>query len=96
MLRTEACINDPRDFTIGSLAHLGYLGSIAYHAITRFQKAQAVALATALDRSTFGRIVTPSTNGGQRVAGIRFGAPRAMRVLEALGCAGLMPSTSAR
>ncbi|MDR7537681.1 MAG: hypothetical protein QN183_15155 [Armatimonadota bacterium] len=90
VLRTEACINDPRDFTIGkSLVHLGYLGRIAYHAITRFQKAQAVALASALDRSTFERIVTPSTNGGQRVAGIRFGAPRAMRILEALGCAGL-------
>jgi len=90
VLRTELCINDPRDFTIGrSLVHLGYLGSIAYHAIGRFLKAQAVALATALDRSTFERLITPSTNGGQRVAGIRFGAPRAMRVLEALGCAGL-------
>lgn len=90
VLRTEVCINNPRDFMIGkSLVHLGYLGRIAYHAITRFQKAQAVALATALDRSTFERIVTPSTNGGQRVAGIRFGAPRAMRTLEALGCAGL-------
>ena len=27
--------------------------------------------------------------GGKRVAGIRFGAPGSMRVLEALGCAGL-------
>jgi len=34
-------------------------------------------------------LVTPSTDGGQRVAGLRFGAPRTMRVLEALGCAGL-------
>ncbi len=90
VLRTEVCINDPRDFNIGkSLVHLGYLGTVAYHAITRFQKAQAVALATALDRSTFERLVTPSTDGGQRVAGLRFGAPRPMRVLEALGCAGL-------
>jgi len=90
VLRTEVCINDPRDFNIGkSLVHLGYLGTIAYHAITRFQKAQAVALVTALDRSTFERLVTPSTDGGQRVAGLRFGAPRTMRVLEALGCTGL-------
>lgn len=90
VLRTEVCVNDPRDFRIGkSLVHLGYLGTIAYHAITRFQKAQAVALATALDRSTFERLVTPSEHGGQRVAGLRFGAPRAMRLLEALGCAGL-------
>jgi hypothetical protein len=48
-----------------------------------------VALATALDRSTFERLVTPSQQGGQRVAGLRFGAPRAMRLLAALGCAGL-------
>lgn len=90
VLRTEVCVNDPRDFTIGkSLVHLGYLGTIAYHALTRFQKAQAVALATALDRSTFERLVTPSQPGGQRVAGLRFGAPRAMRLLAALGCAGL-------
>lgn len=90
VLRTEICINDPRDFTIGkSLVHLDYLGTIAYHAITRFQKAQAVAVATALDRSTFERLVTPSQQGGQRVAGIRFGAPRAMGLLAALGCAGL-------
>jgi len=41
VLRTEVCINDPRDFRIGrSLVHLGYLGTIAYHAITRFMKAQ--------------------------------------------------------
>jgi len=90
VLRTEVCINDPRDFRIGkSLVHLDYLGTIAYHAITRFQKAQTVAVATALDRSTFERLVTPSETGGQRVAGLRFGAPRTMRVLEALGCAGL-------
>jgi hypothetical protein len=90
VLRTEVCVNDPRDFRIGkSLVHLGYLGTIAYHALTRFQKAQAVAVATALDRSTFERLVTPSQPGGQRVAGLRFGAPRAMRLLAALGCAGL-------
>jgi hypothetical protein len=48
-----------------------------------------VALATALERSTLERLVTPSTDGGQRVPGIRVGAPRAMRILAALGCAGL-------
>ncbi len=62
---------------------------VAYHALTRLQKAQAVAVATALDRSTFERLVTPSEHGGPRVAGLRFGAPRAMRLLAALGCAGL-------
>jgi hypothetical protein len=83
-------LNDPRDFTIGkSLVHLDYLGTVAYHALTRLQKAQAVAVAPALDRSTFERLVPPSEQGGQRVAGIRFGAPRAMRLLAALGCAGL-------
>jgi len=90
VLRTEICINNPMDFMIRkSLVHLGYLGRVAYHAITRFEKAQAVALATALERSTLERLVTPSTDGGQRVPGIRVGAPRAMRILAALGCAGL-------
>jgi hypothetical protein len=90
VLRTEICINNPMDFMIKkSLVHLGYLGRVAYHAITRFEKAQAVALATALERSTLERLVTPSTHGGQRVPGIRVGAPRAMRILAALGCAGL-------
>lgn len=42
-----------------------------------------------LGRSTFERLVTPSEQGRQRVAGLRFGAPRAMRLLAALGCAGL-------
>lgn len=90
VLRTEVCVNDPRDFRIGrSLVHLGYLGTVAYHAIGRFLKAQAVALATALDRSTFERLVTPSVEGGQHVAGLRFGTPQVMRLLAALGCAGL-------
>jgi DNA-binding transcriptional ArsR family regulator len=90
VLRTEVCVNDPRDFRIRkSLVHLGYLGTVAYHAIGRFLKAQAVVLATALDRSTFERLVTASTDGGQHVAGLRFGAPQVMRLLAALGCAGL-------
>lgn len=90
VLRTEVCINDPRDFNLGkSLAQLGRLATVAHHALTRFLKAQTVALATALERSTFERLRTPSTAGGQRVAGLRFGAPRVMRLLAALGCAGL-------
>ena len=48
-----------------------------------------MAVPTALDRSTFERLVTPSEHGGQRVAGLRFGAPRTMRLVAALGCAGL-------
>ena len=90
MLCTEVCVNDPRDFRIGrSLVHLGYLGTVAYHAIGRFLKAQAVAVAAALDRSTFERLVTASEEGGHYVAGLRFGAPEVMRLLAALGCAGL-------
>jgi hypothetical protein len=68
---------------------VGYLGTVAYHAIGCFLKAQAVALATALDRSTFERLVTPSIAGGQQVAGLRFGTSQVMRLLAALGCAGL-------
>jgi hypothetical protein len=90
VLRLEVCVNNPRDFRIAkSLVHLDDLGTVAYHALTRLAKAQAVAVATALDRSTFERLVTPSEHGGQRVAGLRFGAPRTMRLVAALGCAGL-------
>jgi hypothetical protein len=90
VLRTEVCINDPRDFGVRKgLSNLAYLGRIAYHAITRFLKAQAVALATALDRSTFERLVTPSVQDGKRIPALRFGTPRTMRVLEAVSCAGL-------
>ena len=63
--------------------------SVYRGSITRFEKAQAVALATALGRSTLEWLVTPSTNGGQRVPGLRVGAPRTMRILATLGCAGL-------
>jgi DNA-binding transcriptional ArsR family regulator len=52
-------------------------------------KALAVVSTTALDRSTFERITRPSLEGGQRVAGLRFGAQGTMRLLEAVGCAGL-------
>jgi hypothetical protein len=80
------CINNPMDFMIKkSLVHLGYLGRVAYHAITRFEKAQAVALATALERSALERLVTPSTqrraarprNPGRRASGdADAGSPR--------------------
>jgi hypothetical protein len=90
VLRTEVCVNDPRDFGVRkSLVHLDYLGSIAHHALTRFLKAQAVALSTALDGSTFERMVMPSEQAGKRVAALRFGTPGTMRLLQALGCAGL-------
>jgi hypothetical protein len=90
LLRTELCVNNPRDFRVPkSLVHLGRLDTIAQHALTRFLKAQAVAWSTALDRSTLERMSSPSLRGGMRVAALRFGAPRTMRVLEALGCAGL-------
>jgi len=90
VLRTEVCINDPTDFGVRkSLVHLEYLSRIANHAVRRFLKAQAVVRSTALDRSTFERMVMPSEPGGKRVPGIRFGAPGSMRMLEALGCAGL-------
>ena len=88
VLRTELCVNDPGDF--GVKKSLGHLQTIAHHAMTRFSKAQAVAKSTALNRSTFERILLPSQEGGKRVAGFRFGAPGSMRILEALGCAGLL------
>jgi hypothetical protein len=37
ILRTEICINNPLDFMIKK--SLGYLGRVAYHAISGFEKA---------------------------------------------------------
>jgi hypothetical protein len=91
VLRTEVCVNHPNDFGVPkSLVHLEHLGCIANHAITRFSKAQTAVSAAPLKRSTFERLIAPVQRDGLRVAAIRFGAPRAMRLLEALGCAGLL------
>lgn len=91
VLRTELCVNNPQDFGLRKgLAHLGQLSCIAEHTTTRFTEAQAVARSTALNRSTFERMVTPSQNAeGQRVAALRFGTTWAMQLLMALGCARL-------
>jgi hypothetical protein len=91
VLRTELCVNNPNNFGLKKgLAHLGQLDCIAEHATTRFTEAQAVAHSTALNRSTFERLVTPSQKDeGQRVAALRFGTTWVMQLLMALGCAGL-------
>jgi len=46
-------------------------------------------MTTALDRSIFERLVTSSREGRRPIAGLRFGTPQVMRLLAALGCAGL-------
>ena len=98
VLRTELCVNNPNDFGLKKgLAQLGQLSRIAENTTTRFTEAQAVAHSTALDRSTFERMVTPSkkdegkneANASQRVAALRFGTTWVMQLLMALGCAGL-------
>jgi hypothetical protein len=103
VLRTELCVNNPNDFGLKKgLAQLGQLSRIAEHTTTRFTEAQAVAHSTALDRSTFERLVTPSKkdegeneanaskgNASQRVAALRFGTTWVMQLLMALSCAGL-------
>lgn len=98
VLRTELCVNNPNDFGLKKgLAQLGQLSRIAEHTTTRFTEAQAVAHSTALDRSTFERLVTPSkkvegeneANASQRVAALRFGTTWVMQLLMALSCAGL-------
>ena len=98
VLRTDLCVNNPNDFGLKKgLAQLGQLSRIAENTTTRFTEAQAVAHSTALDRSTFERLVTPSkkdegeneANASQRVAALRFGTTWVMQLLMALGCAGL-------
>jgi hypothetical protein len=91
VLRTELCVNNPNNFgSKKGLAHLGKLDRIAENTTTRFTEAQAVAHSTALNRSTFERLVTPSENAeGKRVAALRFGTTWAMQLLMALACAGL-------
>jgi len=91
VLRTEMVVGNPNDFGVKKrLVHLDYLQTVASHAIKRFSKAQAAAMSAALDRSTFEQLITPSTHRGKRAAALRIGAPGEMRVLEAVGCAGLI------
>jgi hypothetical protein len=92
LLRTEVCVNNPRDFGVNKgLAHLAYLRRLAHYATQRFLKAQAVAFHTALDRSSLERIVAPSvTRDGKPCPGFALGRPRAMATLEGLCAVGLL------
>jgi hypothetical protein len=92
LLRTEVCVNNPRDFGVNKgLAHLAYLRRLAHYATQRFLKAQAVSYHTALDRSSLERIVAPSvTADGKPCPGLALGRPRAMATLEGLCAVGLL------
>jgi hypothetical protein len=84
-LRTELTINDPRDFQVGkSLRHLGYLRQLGQHVARRLLASERVSQDCAPSEALFHQVILPSTHGGLRAPGLRFGEPRIMAVLSAL------------
>src|SRR5450755_2816034 len=84
-IRTETTINDTRDFGIGKrLGNLPALREVGFQANRRLIATQRlghnpITAARALDQ-----ITDPVTVGDTRVAGLRFGDPRAMALLSLL------------
>jgi hypothetical protein len=85
-LRTETTINEPADFGVGkALANLWQLKDIGQRANRRLLEAQRLADDGAFGGQDLEQLQRPTTVEGHRVAALRFGDPRVMAVLAALG-----------
>ncbi len=84
-LRTETTINDTRDFGIGrDLSHLSDLRTIGREANRHLLDAQRMSQRCAISAPTLQQVILPSTIGGQRTPGLRFGDPRVMALFSGL------------
>jgi hypothetical protein len=85
-LRTETTINEPADFGVGkALPNLWQLKTIGQSANRRLLAAERLADGDALGDEDLARLQRPITTDGHRVAALRFGDPRTMALLAALG-----------
>jgi len=86
-LRTETTINDPGDFGVRKgLPNLWQLKALGHKANRRLLAAERLADETGLDDSQLDQLQRPTVcDQGHRVAALRFGDPRVMAVLAALG-----------
>ena len=84
-IRTETTINDTRDFGIGKrLGNLPALRQVGFQANRRLLATQRLGHDPTAAARVFTTVTEPVTVGDTRVAGLRFGDPRAMALLSLL------------
>jgi hypothetical protein len=82
-IRTETTINDTRDFQIGKrLRNLPQLRQVGFQANRRLLATQRLGHDPIASAHVLHQISDPVTVGENRVAGLRFGDPRAMALLS--------------
>ncbi len=84
-IRTETTINDTRDFGIGKrLRNLPALREVGFQANRRLLATQRLGHDPITAARALQKVTDPVTVGDSRVAGLRFGDPRAMALLSLL------------
>ena len=84
-IRTETTINDTRDFGIGKrLGNLPALRQVGFQANRRLLATQRLGHDPTAAARVFTTITEPVTVADTRIAGLRFGDPRAMALLSLL------------
>ena len=84
-IRTETTINDTRDFAIGKrLRNLPELRQVGFQANRRLLATQRLGHDPIAAARVLQQVTDPVTVGDSRVAGLRFGDPRAMALLSLL------------
>jgi len=84
-IRTETTINDTRDFAIGKrLRNLPALRQVGFQANRRLLATQRLGHDPIASAQVLHQVSDPVTIGENRVAGLRFGDPRAMALLSLL------------
>jgi hypothetical protein len=88
-LRTEATINDTRDFAIGRRLrrdNFEAIKRVGFAATRRLIELEVCSVACAPDADTLARVVLPSKCDGLPAPALRFGDPRVVALLAALAC----------
>lgn len=84
-LRTEATVNNTRDFGIGKrLGNLPALREVGFQANRRLLDVQTLSHDCQLGQESFTTLHQPVVEDGQRVPALRFGDPRIQALLQAL------------
>jgi len=84
-IRTETTINDTRDFAIGKrLRNLPQLRQVGFQANRRLLATQRLGHDPIAAARALQQVTDPVTIGTSRIAGLRFGDPRAMALLSLL------------
>ena len=84
-LRTETTVNDTYDFGIGRLlGNLPALREIGFAANRRMLRVQQLSHDCLIGEDRFRSVVDPIVTAGQSAAGLRFGDPRVLALMQAL------------